>query len=82
MRVHVYRLSILNHYPYLEPEPTVTLPTTDADGATKLCGETLGAAPSTATNLVDGTSFSVYFVTSIAFPAPSSADLQEERVRQ
>jgi hypothetical protein len=65
--------------PYLDPEPTVTSPTTEADGATKDCGETLGAAPSTATNLVDGTSFSVYFVTSIAFPAPSRADLQKEQ---
>lgn len=68
----------MSHDPYLDPEPTVTLPTTEADGATKLCGETLGAAPSTATNLVDGTSFSVYLVTSIAFPAPSRADLREE----
>jgi hypothetical protein len=56
----------------------VTSPITDAEGATKLISDTLGATPSTATNLVLGTSFSVYFVTSIFFPTLSSVDLQQK----
>lgn len=53
----------------------VTFPITEADGATKQASETVGATPSTATNRVDGTSFSVYLVISIPFPALSKADL-------
>lgn len=60
---------------YLDSFPIVTSPITDAEGATKLISETLGATPSTATNLVLGTSFSVYLVTSILFPTLSRADL-------
>jgi hypothetical protein len=64
---------------YLDSCPIVTFPITEADGATKEASERVGATPSTATNRVDGTSFSVYFVTSILFPALSNADLKEER---
>ena len=65
---------------YLECSPIDTLPITEADGATKLLGPvTEGATPSTATNRVDGTNFSVYFATSILDPMASSFALDNRR---
>lgn len=63
---------------YLDSFPMVTSPITDADGATKLISDTFGAIPLTATNLVLGTSRSVYFVSSMVLPKPSSAVLLQE----
>lgn len=62
---------------YLDPFPILTFPITEAEGATKHSAETVGPIPSTATKRVEGTSFSVYLVISIPFPAPSSADLRD-----
>ena len=53
-----------------------TSPITDAEGAIKLLAPwTEGAMPSTETNRVDGTNFSLYFVTSRLVPKPSRVAL-------
>ena len=53
---------------------------TDAEGATKLFAPvTAGATPSTETNRVEGTNFSVYLATSIPDPIPSSMALQSSK---
>ena len=61
----------------------LTSPITEALGATKAAAsDTSGATPSTATNRVDGTSFSVYLATSSCAPKPSRADLSKKRYRR
>jgi hypothetical protein len=61
-----------NNITYLELDPSVTSPITDADGATKVAvSDTVGATPSTATKRVDGTNRSVYLATSILAPMSS-----------
>ena len=66
-------------YHTLELGPRVTLPTTLADGAMKAAVSLMvGATPSTATILVEGTSRSVYLATSMDAPMESRA-LPRER---
>jgi hypothetical protein len=70
----IYTLAIYKQGTYLEFFPSVTSPITEAEGATKEAESKMaGATLSTATNLVDGTSFSVNCATSILAPALSRA---------